>query len=497
MLEMSPRLLTRAERTSFTLRDLLTPLFRRKRTLILTFLSIFAIALLLGLLRLHKYESRMAILVTRERQDPLVSTEATNQPSFTPALTDEEVNSEAELLKSRDLLERVVTANGMQNSRGGLLSFLQSRRTEADRIARAVRGLANQISVETPSKSNLIEVSYSSSDPGEAYAVLNSLSSFYLEKHAEVHRPPGSYQFFAQQAQSYKTALAKAEANLRAFGRTEGVSDPNQERTDLAMQLTAAMGQLDSIEQSIAADKKRVQSEKGQMRLTPQRSATKQDVQAANLLLQNLGTSLLAAETKRTQLLLKYDPKYPLVQEADQEVAEAKAAIAEAERKPYINQTTDRDPTFELLRENLAKDEADLAGQEASLAASKQGIKSMKAEIVKLGSQALDQADLEREAKADEQNYLLYLSKREQERTSDELDRTRIENVAIAVPPAIPVLPTHGLLGILSIAFAIAGTLSLASAYALDFLDSCFHTPVQVAETLGIPIVVAVPRRTA
>ena len=110
---------------NFTLRDLVAPLFRRKRVLILTFLSVFAVAALLGLLRLHKYESHMAILVSRERLDPLVSTEATNQMVNTPALTDQEVNSEAELLKSRDLLERVVLANGMQNPRSrSLLSFL-------------------------------------------------------------------------------------------------------------------------------------------------------------------------------------------------------------------------------------------------------------------------------------------------------------------------------------------------------------------------------------
>ena len=54
------------------------------------------------------------------------------------------------------------------------------------------------------------------------------------------------------------------------------------------------------------------------------------------------------------------------MQEAEQEVAQAKAAIAEAERAPYVNDETDRDPTFELLREDLAKNEADLAGQRAS-----------------------------------------------------------------------------------------------------------------------------------
>ena len=130
--------------------------------------------------------------------DPLVTTEATNQMvPMTPALTDEEVNSEAELLKSRDVLEQVVLANGMQKAHGrSFLDFFRPR-TEADRVARAVQMLASKIKVETPPKTNLIEVTYSSSDPTLAYGVLNSLGNLYLEKHAAVHRPPGSYQFFA------------------------------------------------------------------------------------------------------------------------------------------------------------------------------------------------------------------------------------------------------------------------------------------------------------
>ena len=47
---------------------------------------------------------------------------------------------------------------------------------------------------------------------------------------------------------------------------------------------------------------------------------------------------------------MKYEPNYPLVEEADQEVAETQAAIASATKEQYVNQTTDRDPTFELMR---------------------------------------------------------------------------------------------------------------------------------------------------
>jgi len=58
--------------------------------------------------------------------------------------------------------------------------------------------------------------------------------------------------------------------------------------------------------------------------------------------------------------------------------------------------------------------------------------------MVNLDQLSLSQQDLQREAKAAETNYLLYLAKREQERTSNALDVTRIANVAIAVPRPYP-----------------------------------------------------------
>jgi hypothetical protein len=39
--------------------------------------------------------------------------------------------------------------------------------------------------------------------------------------------------------------------------------------------------------------------------------------------------------------------------------------------------------------------------------------------------------------------------------------------------------------------------LSVCVAYAVDYLDSSFQTPAQVADTLGIPLVITFPKRTA
>lgn len=482
-----------------SLRDLAAPLFRRRRVLGITFLVIFAAGILIALLKPPQFTSHMAVLVNRERLDPLVSTQSTTQliTSGNP-VPEEEINSEAELLKSRDVLEKVVLANGLDKPHGNsILDLFRPKRDEADRIERAVRSLAKNIKVDTGTKTNMIEVSYSSRDPRLSYGVLNTLGNLYMEKHVAVHRPPGSYEFFAQQTQKYRQALETAEGRLRDFEKQRGAAAPDLERTNMALQVTNSVGQAHLAEEAIAADEQRIQSDREQMKVTPQRSATKQDTNAADLLLQNLGTSLLAAETKRTQLLLKYDPNYPLVQEANQEVANAKAAIAKAEKNPYVNRETDRDPTFELLREDLAKTEADLAAQRANLAAVNRSTQSLQTGLVDLDQKSLTQQDLERDVKANEDNYLLYLSKREQERTSDALDKTRIANVAIAVPPAIPALPSRSLTMILLAGLCLSILLSIAAAYIVEYFDSSFHTPAQVIDMLGIPVVVAVPKKMA
>ncbi len=150
--------------------------------------------------------------------------------------------------------------------------------------------------------------------------------------------------------------------------------------------------------------------------MNPPQPAPQQNTEATNLLLQNLGARLQAAETKRAQFLQKYASNYALVQDADKEVSEVKAAIVAAQKSPDGKQTPARLPALAFMRERLAQDQADLATQRASLNAVRHVLEDMKAQMIKPGGNSLDDADLEREVKADEQSYLRYLSRREQER---------------------------------------------------------------------------------
>jgi uncharacterized protein involved in exopolysaccharide biosynthesis len=185
------------------------------------------------------------------------------------------------------------------------------------------------------------------------------------------------------------------------------------------------------------------------------------------------------------------------VQEADTEIAQTTEAIAKAEQAKYVNNTTDRDPTFEYLRQDQAKTEADLASDQAKAEALRSSIHDMQVEIVDLDAKTVHQAALVRQEKAIESNYLLYLTKREQERASDALDDKRIANVAMAVPPDVPVLPAHSPSSIVFEGFWLALLAAIIAGYVAELADPSFRTPAEVEEMLDIPILAAMPKQVA
>jgi len=205
----------------------------------------------------------------------------------------------------------------------------------------------------------------------------------------------------------------------------------------------------------------------------------------------------LTSQVKQADLLMKYDPSHPLVQEVEKEIALTKDAIAKAESEKYVNTTTDRDPTFEYLRQDQARAEADLAAEQATATAALDTIKAMRSEMVNLDQQAVKQAALVRDAKVNEENYLLYVTKREQERTSDALDERRIANVAIAVPADTPVLPAHSPSSVMFVGFFLAALGAMVVGYVTDFMDPSFRTPEELEDALKVTVLAAVPRQVA
>jgi uncharacterized protein involved in exopolysaccharide biosynthesis len=476
---------------SFNLRDVLTIVFRHKRVVVLSFLGILTGAVLAAVFRPTEYRASTQFLIERERLDPIISPGQSTPPGTRGEVTEEELNSEVELIKSTDVLRQVVVSCGLDQGKSFLTSLLGGG-GESTRIAKAVKALQSDLKIEVVRKSNIISVSYAADDPQLAARVLSALGDAYLKKNVAVHRPPGQLEFFNQETEAYQQNLADAEGKLKTFSSEDGGVAPQIARDMTLQELSEFRASLQQTRAEIASTEERIRALDKQANTTPQRLTTQASQTDDAQVLQGLKNTLMTLEMKRTELLTKYQPTYALVQEVDKEIVDARASIVAEESKPIRAETTDRNPTYSWINEELAKAKAEYSGLQARAAAIQATVSNYETKTRELDQKGLVQQDLLRTMKTDEENYLMYQRKREEARMTNALDQTRILNVAIAEQPVVPTLPSNSPWTALVVGGLLAVMVSLGTAFALDYMDTSFRTPAEVVTELNIPVLGAI-----
>jgi uncharacterized protein involved in exopolysaccharide biosynthesis len=478
---------------NFTLRDLLAIGFRHKRIALLCFFGILLGAILVAAFQPPEYRATTKFLVDRERMDPVVSPEQNAPVMVRSEVTEEELNSEIELLQSEDVLRQVVISCGLDHGKS-LSEYVLGPAAPQKKSAKAIARLVSSLQIEPIKKSNLISVTYSSQDPQLAARVLRSLEDAYIEKHVAVHTPAGQVEFFNGETERYKTNLADAETQLKEFSQQQDGVAPQVTRDLTLQKLNEFRAALQQTRAEIAATEERIRTLQKQSGTTPERLTTSMRQQDDAQVLQGLKNTLMQLELKRTELLTKYQPTYPLVQEADKQIADTRASIAREETKPIKEETTDRNPTYSWINEELAKAKAEYSGLQARAAATQAIVASYEDKARDLQQKGVIEQGLLRTIKTDEENYLLYLRKREQARMTEALDRTRILNVAVAELPSVPSIPSNSPLLVVAVGALLAAAVTLGVVFVREYLDPSFRTPAEVSAELNIPVLAAVPQ---
>lgn len=475
-----------------TMRDVLAIFFRQRRLVTVCFAAVLAGSVVYRLIS-PGYRAEMSVLVSRGRVDPALTPTPTQVQFEREDVSEEDLNSEVELLRDQEMLRTVVQSSGLYpDSDFSIWKFLGESDDES--LARAVRRLGRQLNVEAGKKTTLINVSYESSNPAQAASVLKCLADAYLERHSRLHRPNGETSFFEKQITQSRANLQAAEVRLMNFSRQEGVVSAAQQRDITLQRLGEMEGNELSNQVEIAATAQRVRALSSKLPSLPERTTTLIRNSDNPQLLGKIKARLLELQLKRTELLTKFEPSYRLVQEVDQQIAETKTSIAQEELAPLRDQSSDLDPNHAWAQSELVKSQVELGALQARATTGSKLLASYRAEAGVLGERAIQQDELLSDLKAAEDEYLLYRAKREEARIGDALDHERILNVAIAEQPAVPALPARSAFtfGILSLLFA--GTVCTGAAFTADRLTPVFRTPDELLAYLGTPVLASLPR---
>jgi uncharacterized protein involved in exopolysaccharide biosynthesis len=445
------------------MRDVLAALFRQRRLALACFAVVIVLTALYWLIT-PAYRAEMKVLVRHERMDPVVTAEG-NAPLrlARTEVSEEELNSEVELLQDESLLRRVVQANGLERS--GVLGWLGlAPNDDAHRVARGVRALGRRLKVDAVHKTDLITVSDDEGDPELAAAVLTTLADVYEQKHSVVHRPGGQHPFFAKETVASRDRLATAEMHLSEFLQNESVASAALERDNALQRASDLESNYRQTRVAKAEVEKRMQALGETMDTFPERSTTTIRTADNPQLLEVLKARLLELQLKRTELLKLYEPTYRLVREVDEQIAQAQEAIARELESPVREETTEKDPNFEWAKAELEKARVEENGLRARENRTMWELAQSWDRARQLGELAIQQQDLQRDVKTAEDAYLLYARKSEEARISDRMDERGILNVTIVEPPHAPVLPRHAAWVVALVGIAVGGTVSVGAA---------------------------------
>ena len=495
----------------YSLRDILTIVFKR-RTLILVFaVAVVTVVMLVTLLMPRTYEVTATLLVNKARAE--IPMAPTDSPQFIVSqVTEQDLNSEIEVLKSRQLIEDVVKAVGggdtdSQSSSwlnagiGWLKSLLGGAQLSA--VDGMVVELSKEINVYTVRKSNIIRISYRSEDPEWATRVVGTLTTLYLERRAERFQSPQAVSFFEEQMGAAEQRLEDQEQALEDFVEAASITMVRGPRgTDsLASQKALVMGRLAKLENDLGdaealmrGQQYEASSLKARVAQEPERlRSSSRFHQAAST--EEIEKGLVALRLQRDALLQDFKPDSRHVRDIDTQIKLAEDRLNRAQEESKGIDRTEFNPVFLELKSELLRTEADLEGTRARITSLRAQVARHRRGLEVLNAQAFDLDRLSRDADAAEEDYLLYRKKHEEARISAAMDQEKFINITIAQPAQMPLKPVaRGLVMkfLLAVIIGVLGGFGLA--FGLEnYLDRSFTTGEDIERKLGIPHIASIP----
>ncbi|MGD8975484.1 MAG: GumC family protein [Desulfobacterales bacterium] len=516
------------------LRVFLHILFKRKLFIIIFFAVTILISGIFAIRMKPTYmaDSQIMIKMGREHVFMPTSTDVGGRP-FLSFSSLEQINSEIELIKSRPLIENVVEvlgpwtiykdlidsdADAGENDTGfftGLITALsdflhslfdseQKERLEehltGERAGlsdheKAVLRVQGKLEVSSIRNSRIIEISFQHEDPQIAATVVKNLVAAYLDKRPHVHKSPESYEFFQEQSNLLKTRIRETEEKLKKFKKEHNVVDLEEERSILLQKKADLQARMNESKSQQVETQKRISEISEQLESTPKKIQQGETTNLNALLINTLEERLVALEIKERELLAKYTESNHLVQDVKKQLKIVRDKLAEQETKRYGAASFGPNETYQRLKEDLFRNEAELEAINVKITSQRTHLAEYAERLDNLNAVENVIKELQDELEVDKENYQLYLTKHEESRISSEMDSKKIANVSVintAQPPLNPMVNKAILCLAVGLLFAVFGSVGLA--IFLEFLNEDLERPEDIEELLGAPVLASVPR---
>jgi uncharacterized protein involved in exopolysaccharide biosynthesis/Mrp family chromosome partitioning ATPase len=442
----------------FSPRDVLYVVFRHRGKAMIAFALVATLALAAALLLPPKYVSEATLKVAFGRESMSVRPEATIGKTVAPTQSrDIELNSELEMLYSRELARAVAERVGLDRLPGG-----------GDGLDEAADSLQKDVAASLVPKTDNLKIAYSADESQLAHDVVAAYVEEFMALRIRVRRGAGGPDFFAEQQERKEIELQEARQALRELKDRTGIADVGTQRTILLQRIGDLEAQADAARAAMAGARATADRLATRLDEMPETVVTQRIVGGANSSVEELRGRLAQLRLQESELVSTYVEDSPTVVSVRRQITEAETMLKDAEA--LAEETTGVNPIRSAMALNVEEQQAAAKAQAAKLDRLAADLADARTGLAELNEVQVRVEELERRAAIAEEAVRQYANTAEIARIDRELEAQQISNVSVQDPATLPRTPDGpnrkllALVGLMMATLAAAGTGFVADA---------------------------------
>lgn len=451
-----------------------------------TFAGVLALSLIAALASKNIYQAEARLLIEPEQTSRRIGIEDGNPEVKKTVLEKDPIETEAEILSSRTIVEKVIQELDLKSKKGEPLTY---------------KTVKKALKVEPVIGTDLLQISYENTDPDVAISFVNRAVELYSDGYAlfnsEAALKDGD--FIKQQLPKLETEVENAEANLRNFKNRNGISD-------LQGQITADIDSVAQVENQInqvSADLNDVNARYN--RLQSQLGMSWQEASAISSLSQSITLQETLAQLQKVKVELAQKSNFlsdssPQIISLKEEQADLESLLRQEVASTLGPQQQGLAGQINILRLGELKqgqltEFADLGlrkeGLEQRLASLKNSYNTYQKRSNLSPQLEEQQRQLERKLKSVTENYQTLLSKANEISIRQDYKVDKVRVISAAALAEDPVNPDAK---VIVAAGAMMGLLfGTALAFLLDLKDNTIKNTQEVENMFAYPLHGVVP----
>jgi uncharacterized protein involved in exopolysaccharide biosynthesis len=465
-------------------RGVLNGAFRHKWRFVGVFSGVVALALAVAVIVQPVYRSDALLLVKFNGRYAEADTVAGAAIQAQASERREVMNSQAQILRSHDLLLQAATAVGLERLYPDLA---EDPEATGDIGRKAAEELDRDLEIEPTKDTNVMHISLLNRDPEIAAEALRVLIENFRVRQMEVFLNPQS-EFLQDQLDEARRQLAASQAALEEFKTTAGISSLAEELTLLLRlraeaqnnlsQQSARRGEADSRAQELADSLKHLAP-------TIQLSDENDRFKAID----DARARLTELRARESEMKSNYRDDSVSLRTLRSQIEFAEAEMTERSRESLARVRTGPNPVYQQVQADLLRAKAESAAASAAVEPLERQVAQVQERLANLDVNQGRLQDLSLQQQVDEENFRNVLQRVEDARASEQLQRQKVSSIVVVQQPTVPMTPARPRMLYIVALGALAGlALAFTVCVLWELSDERFSLPEQVTAVLKLPV---------